>query len=172
MRVLLHAVDRLLGGAERGFLALANVCLLLMLGLNGANIAIRAVLDTSLKWVWPWTLVLMIWMTFLGFFVVYRRAKDISVDYFVNLTGPRGRHLTRLLVDGLVLALMGVLLWEAPRVLGSQVGELELVGLQRWVQSVPLFASALLVALHYLVDLLRALSGAPEAAGHAAARDA
>jgi TRAP-type C4-dicarboxylate transport system permease small subunit len=168
---LLDGLERLLGGCERGFRVLANGCLAAMLLLNGANILLRAVVDRSLTWVWPWTVVLMIWMTFLGFFVIYHQAKDIAVDYFVNLGGRWARQATRWLVDLLVIALMGVLLWEAPRVLASQVGELELVGLERWVLSVPLFASALLIALHYAADLARAVRGEPERAGHRAGRE-
>jgi TRAP-type C4-dicarboxylate transport system permease small subunit len=169
---LLEGLDRLLAGCERVFLLLANVCLAAMLAANGANILLRAVLDRNLTWVWPWTVVLMIWMTFLGFFVIYRQAKDIAVDYFVNLGGRWARQTTRILADVIVVVLMGLLLWEAPRVLASQVGELELVGLQRWVLSIPLFASAFLIALHYGADVGRAARGQAERPTHPGGRDA
>ena len=161
-RVLRHG----LAGAERVFFVLANGCLLAMLVLNVVNIAWRGITDKSLNFVWPWTGLLFVWMSFFGFFIVYRRAKDITVDFFVDLAGARARHLTRLLSDLIIVALMALLLAEAPRTLESQVGDMELIELQRYWMSVPLFASAALVGLHFLLDLIDALHGVPEVRKH------
>jgi hypothetical protein len=57
---------------------------------------------------------------------------------------------------------MGLLLAEAPRTLASQVGDMELIPLQRYWLSVPLFLSAALVAVHFFLDLIKALMGIPE----------
>ncbi len=152
-----------LAGAEKIFFVLANACLLAMLLINVVNIAWRGVLDESLNFVWPWTGLLFVWMSFFGFFIVYRRAKDITVDYFVDLAGPKARHLTRVLSDLIIVALMVLLVVEAPRTLESQVGDMELIEMQRYWMSVPLFASAALVGLHFLLDLIDAALGVPEA---------
>jgi len=160
-------LETALAAAERLFLVLANLCLLLMLALNIVNIGWRGIVDESLNFVWPWTGLLFVWMSFFGFFVIYRRAKDITVDYFVDLAGARARHVTRLLSDVIIIALMALLLKEAPRTLESQVGDMELIALQRYWMSVPLFVSAFLVALHFLLDLLKALQGVPEKRKHA-----
>jgi TRAP-type C4-dicarboxylate transport system permease small subunit len=66
------------------------------------------------------------------------------------------------LSDIIIVGLMGLLLAEAPRTLASQVGDMELIPLQRYWMSVPLFLSAALVGLHFLLDFIKALSGAPE----------
>ena len=151
---------------ERVFFALANTCLIAMLAINALNIAWRGVFDQSLNFVWPWTSLLFVWMSFFGFAVVYRRGKDITVDFFVDLAGPKARRITRVLSDLIVIALMLLLLIEAPRTLESQVGDMELIELQRYWMSVPLFASALVVGLHFVSDLIQAVAGVPERVKH------
>lgn len=158
MRGLEHA----LAWCERVFHIAANACLIAMLALNALNIAVRAVLDTSLIWVWPWTLVLFVWMTFLGFFVIYRRSKDITVDYFVKLAGNWAMLATRLMANVIIIGLMVLILWQAPLVIENQVGEIELTGIERWSLSLPLFASSILLVLHSLMDIVLALQGVPE----------
>jgi TRAP-type C4-dicarboxylate transport system permease small subunit len=155
-----------LAAAERVFLVAANLCLLGMLVLNVVNIAWRGIVDQSLNFVWPWTGLLFVWMSFLGFFVIYRQAKDITVDFFVDLAGDKVRHATRILSDVIIVGLMLLLIVEAPRTLASQVGDMELIPLERYWMSVPLFASAFLVGLHFLADLLKALQGEAEPRKH------
>lgn len=155
-------IDQALGLAERLFLFLANLCLALMFVLNVANIAWRGLADVSLTFVWPWTLLLFVWMTFFGFYVIYRRSKDIMVDYFVELLGPRALRATRLLSDALCAALMLLMLIEAPTTLGNQVGDMELIPLQRYWMSVPLFLASALLLVHFVVDGAKALRGEPE----------
>jgi TRAP-type C4-dicarboxylate transport system permease small subunit len=154
--------ETFLACAERLFLALANFCLAAMLAINAVNILWRGVTGQNLNLVWPLTTLLFVWMTFFGFFVIYRRATDITVDYFVDLMGYKALVATRLLSDIITVGLMGLLLAEAPRTLTSQVGDMELIPLQRYWMSVPLFLSAALVGLHFFLDLIKALMGIPE----------
>lgn len=160
--MLLAGVERLLGVCEQLFLVAANALLAVMLTINLVNIASRMLFDRGLVWVFPWTTVMFVWMTFLGFFVVYRRAKDITVEFAIDRLGAGARQASRLFVDLAVLSLMGVLLWEAPDLLARQVGTIEMVGLQRYWLSVPLFVSCVLIALHFVADLAAALAGRPE----------
>lgn len=154
--------ERFLAQAERLFLALANLALAVMLAINILNIFWRGLIGQNLNFVWPWTTLLFVWMTFFGFFVIYRRGKDITVDYFVDRIGERARHATRILSGLITVGLMGLLIFEAPRTLASQVGDMELIPLQRYWMSVPLFLSAALVGLHFLLDLCKVLRGDPE----------
>ena len=116
MPALIEALERALGQCERLFLALANLCLAIMLFANMANIASRALFDKGIIYVFPWSIVLFVWMTFLGFFVVYRRGKDITVDFLIDRIGTRARVASRLLVDVLVIGLMLVMLIQAPHI--------------------------------------------------------
>lgn len=155
----LRVLDPFLGGCERLFRLLANLLLLTMLAINLLNIATRFVTDQGIVWVFPLTTVMFVWMTFLGFFVVYRQGKDITVDILVDRIGATARRLARVLVDLAVLGLLTVLLVEAPALLERQVGNIEMVGIQRYWLSVPFFASAALIMLHFVADLLHAFHG-------------
>jgi TRAP-type C4-dicarboxylate transport system permease small subunit len=159
---LIERLDRALGVCERLFLALANACLAIMLVANMANIATRALFDKGLVYVFPWSVVLFVWMTFFGFYVVYRRGKDITVDFLIDRLGARARFASRLLVDALVITLMLVMLFQAPHIVRSQVGTIEMVGLERYSMSIPLFATAVLITLDFLLDMIKALMGRPE----------
>lgn len=171
LRSASRRLERALVAAERLFLVLANGCLATMLALNLFNIAWRALTERNLNFVWPWTGLLFVWMSFFGFFVIYRRSNDITVDFIVERIGERARQATRILSDVIIVALMALLLAEAPRTLESQVGSMELIPLERYWMSVPLFASAALVLLHFLRDLLAALAGEPEPRKHFEAAD-
>jgi TRAP-type C4-dicarboxylate transport system permease small subunit len=135
-----------------------------MLVANMANIASRALFDKGIIYVFPWSIVLFVWMTFFGFFVVYRRGKDITVDFLIDRLGDRARLASRLLVDVLVISLMLVMLTQAPHIIRSQVGTIEMVGLERYSLSVPLFVTAALIALDFALDMIKAVLGYPERA--------
>jgi TRAP-type C4-dicarboxylate transport system permease small subunit len=161
---LIARIERALASCERLFLAIANLCLAVMLVANMANIASRALFDKGIIYVFPWSIVLFVWMTFFGFFVVYRRGKDITVDFLIDRLGDRARLASRLLVDVLVIGLMLVMLAQAPHIIRSQVGTIEMVGLERYSMSVPLFVTAALIALDFALDMIKAVLGHPERA--------
>lgn len=159
---VIHGVDRLLGVIERLFLVLANLCLIAMLCASMSQIASRAIWDKGIAIVFPWTVFLFCWMVFFGFFVVYRQSADITVDFIVDRLGQAGRHASRIVVNIIILGLMAVMLWHAPQTLAQQLGDIiELVELERWIQTFPLFVSCALISIDACVDLALALSGAP-----------
>ena len=162
MLSIVDLIDRLLGVCERVFLVFANACLAIMLAINMVNISSRALFDKGLQWVFPWSVVLFVWMTFFGFFVLYRMRRDITVDFFVDRIGPTARFASRLLANFIILALMAVMLWHAPQILNLQAGEIEMVGIERYFMSVPLFISCALIAVTFFIDSIRALRGEEE----------
>jgi|TARA_B100001964_G_scaffold193914_1_gene217266 TRAP-type C4-dicarboxylate transport system permease small subunit len=156
---IVDLVNRLLGVCERLFHVLANVCLAVMLGLNIVNIALRAITDKGITWVFPWTVVLFVWMTFFGFFVLYRKRRDITVDFLVDRLGAWADFASRLLVNSIVLVLMSVMLWHAPAIYEQQVGTIEMVGLERYTMSTPLFVSCVLIFIDFVIDTIYAVAG-------------
>jgi TRAP-type C4-dicarboxylate transport system permease small subunit len=157
MPFLLARIERGLAGCETAFLVLANLCLGLMLVGNTANMLARGLFDKGIVWVFPWSVVLFVWMSFFGFYVVYRRGNDVTVDYLHNLSGPQGRKRIRLFANLVVVTVLGSILWQAPKILKAQVGDIELTGLERWTMSVPLFLSSALILVDVVLDTLRAL---------------
>ena len=161
---LVERADRLLGICERLFLALANGSLAILLTINILNIASRAIWDRGLQWVFPWSTVLFVWMSFFGFYVVYRMRSDITVDFVYDRLGVRGQMIVRQFVNLLILLLMAVMVWHGPEIIERQAGIIEQVyffGIQveRFTLAVPLFVTCGLIFLNYLVDLIYGLRG-------------
>ncbi|MEM7022619.1 MAG: TRAP transporter small permease [Pseudomonadota bacterium] len=165
---LVITIDTLLEGVARLFHIAANVCLLLMLAGTAATIVLRP-LGMSFYWIWPWSMQVFVWMSFIGFYVVYRRGKDISVDFVMRKIGPGAMHASRIFVALTILAVIGVMLVQMPTILESQVGVIDGVltpwgtELERYTLSVPLAVSCALIFLNTLVDLAKAFLGWPEA---------
>lgn len=151
--------DRVLHGTDLVFRAATVAILAVMLAINAVNILWRGLFDQSLNAVWPLTLLLFVWMSYLGFFVIYRENRDIRVDFIINRLGAVGQTGGRLLVDILVIGLMILIVLEFPRIVSSQTGEIQLLPIQRYWLSVPLFLSCVLVAVHFLLDLARLALG-------------
>lgn len=159
---MLPFLDRFLGVCERLFVVLANTCLGAMLGLNALNILLRAVLDQAIAWVFPWTMVLFVWLVFFGFYVFVRKGRSISVDFVLDrMTGLPAKAL-RLFINAAIVLVLGVILSAVPDSLREQAGRLEMVGMQRYWLSVPLFLSCALVCLHAVADSLKILVSRPE----------
>ncbi|KFB09293.1 TRAP transporter small permease [Nitratireductor basaltis] len=161
-------IDRALAVIDRLFLVGANAALLAMLITTTLNIASRAFLGQGVVWVFPINIVLFVWMTFLGFFVVYRRNKDITVDFLLSAMPALAQRIGRILVDLAVIALLLIILREAPALIQRQVGNIEMVGLQRYWLSIPFFVSCALIALQFFSDLIHALKGHDAPAHHPA----
>ncbi|QKV17052.1 TRAP transporter small permease subunit [Oricola thermophila] len=150
---LMVALNRLLDGAERVFLAGANALLMIMLAINIANILSRFVWDKGIIWVFPWTGVLFVWAIFLAFFVMFRKGQDIAIDALTRSFAPAVRAWTDIVISILSIGLLVIILAQVPTLLPKQVGKLDLVGLQRYWLSVPFFVSCLLIALHYVTTI-------------------
>lgn len=152
-------VDRVLDGMTTVFQRAAEGLLAVMLAINIANIILRNIGQDSLLWVSPWTQVLMVWSVFLAFYVMYRRHLDIVLMIVVGRCGRIGLKLSRILTALAGLLVVGVLLAEAPQIIARQRGTMDLIGLTRYWLSLPLLASAVMLCLHFLVDLVALLAG-------------
>ena len=161
-------LDRFLGKCGYLFLVLANTCLGLMLVGTSAAIILRP-LGLSLYWIWPWTTVLFIWMTFFGLFAVCRLKKDIAVDFIVKGLGPRAMTASRYFVAGVVLCVMGAVLWQMPATIEAQRGPVDGamlpwgVEVQRYYLSLPFAISCTLIVLEATLEIVKALLRVPEA---------
>ncbi|MEO3388349.1 TRAP transporter small permease subunit [Mesorhizobium sp. CAU 1741] len=155
---MLDSLERGLAGCERVFLFAANGLLITMLAINLANILSRLILDTGIIWVFPWTEVLFVWMIFLGFFVIYRRNQDITIDILVRRLGPTTRAVLQIVVGVIIASLMLLLLYQALTLVPRQVGRIDMVGLQRYWLSIPFFVSCTLIVVLIALDIARAIA--------------
>ncbi len=163
-----HRFDQVMGAISQVFLVLANLCLGLMLIGTAATILLRLI-NVSFYWIWPWTMQFFVWMSFIGFYVVYRLGKDIAVDFLVIKLGPKALLATRYGVPVLILIVMGMMLLEMPKILASQVGVIDGVvtpwgEIERYTLSIPLGVSCLLIFLNAILDILKTWVGMPELA--------
>lgn len=164
---LVNRLDAVLGVLARVFLWAANICLFLMLLATAATIVLRP-LGVSYYWLWPWSMQVFVWMSFIGFFVIYRLRKDIAVDFVMRRLGRWAMVASRYFVAVVVIVVMVVILREAPLILSQQVGVIDGVilpggtELERYTLSLPLFASCALILLNAVLDILKAMLGVPE----------
>lgn len=138
---------------DKVFVVLANGCLAVMLIINTVNILSRALFGEAISWVFSWSMVLFIWMVFLGFYIFNRKGRNISVDLLMNRLSGVSRKTLCLVIDLVTLLLLGVILYTVPENLSKQVGELEMVGLQRYTLSIPFFVSCTLLLLNKCMDI-------------------
>lgn len=163
----LHRIDRLAWSLGGIFLFLCNLCLLVMLAMTAATILMRP-FDLSFYWIWPWTMVLFIWLSFFGFFALFVRLKDVRIDFLANLMGRPGMAFTRILSDLAAICVAGTLVWLMPAVLETSSGWVDGAifpdgeELPRQALSIPLFISSALIVLAALLDLAKAAAGIPE----------
>lgn len=159
--------DRFMWNLGGMFIVLCNICLFLMFLLTALTFLARP-FNLSAYWVWPWTMVLFIWLSFFGFFAMFVRLKDVRMDLVAEKMGPRGMAFTRILTNLVALAICGVLLAEFPRVMATSRGFMDGAmlptghELPRQALSVPLFVSAALISISTFVDFAKILVGLPE----------
>ena len=159
---LADRVDCLLGFCRKVLFSLSNVLLGVLLTINMANIVTRELFGTPIEWVYSWSVVLFVWSVFLTLFVIYRARKDITVEFFIDWLGKRWRLaplMSRVLVDVSTLILSAVIIWQAPQILSAQVGDIEIVGIPRYTESIPLFISCGLIFINFIVDAVFIFDG-------------
>ena len=174
---ILRLIDGLLERLAQLFLVLANICLALML--IGTTITILSrPLGISIYWMFPWTMQFFVWMSFIGFFAVYRRGKDIAVDFVMRRIGPGAMVASRYFAAVMILIVTGVILWQMPRLLDAQAGVIDGVvtpwgwELERFTLTWPLAVSCALIFLNALVEVVKAALGWPEiVTGHHVSAD-
>jgi TRAP-type C4-dicarboxylate transport system permease small subunit len=164
-------IDRFLALAEKLFFVGANVALIVILVINIANISSRFLFGRGLIWVFPWTTVLFVWMVFLGFFVIYRRNRDIKVDILYQKFPPTIQNGVTIGTNVIIMTLMVVILLQAPNLLPRQVGNIDYVGLQRYWFAVPFYVSCGLIMLDFLRDTGQRLLVGPPAEGERQSAD-
>ncbi len=150
-------VNGWLGQVEKLFLWAACLCMTSMLVLNIANLLVRNLTGKGIVWVWAWTGVLFTWSVFLAFFVLYRRNLDVTLDFFLQRMPSKLRLGVRMLSGLCAITMMLVIVLQTGQVFQRQVGVMDFIGLHRYVLSIPLLLSSLMILIHFINDMLLAV---------------
>ncbi len=137
---------------EKVCIVLTVLALAVMTIINIVHIFFRYIFNISFVWVFPLTLLLFIWMTFLGIFVVYRQKKSIVVKFFLNLMPAGAQNIILLSMNILIMALLVLILAEGPGLLQKQASLLQVIPLPRYVQAIPLLIGIAGIFADYLVE--------------------
>lgn len=162
MRAMLNRLDSFLGLIEKAFSLCAGMLMVAILVIISANIVGRGFLGQGLVWAWPWAEVMFVWMVMVGFYVVYRQRRYMEIDFVARLCGEKGMKITRVVSNLGIISMVGLIVFYAPSLLTSQVGEIDIVGLPRYSLAIPMYLSALLVLVNSLLELWKTVLGIPE----------
>ncbi|WP_227267995.1 TRAP transporter small permease [Roseobacter weihaiensis] len=159
--------DALLLRIGRVFSRMCAFCLLAMLALTAVTILLRP-FDVSFYWIFPWVMVLFVWLSFFGFFPAMIFNRDIRIDFVARLFGDMGMLVTRIVGQVVVLFVLYWLLLELPAIVARQSGSIDGALLpwggevKRRLLSLPLLLSCLCITAALLVDIAKMLLGLPE----------
>ncbi|MCP4625605.1 MAG: TRAP transporter small permease subunit [bacterium] len=164
----MYGLTKLLSVLEKICLVFSTSAIGAMITLNIVQIFFRYVLNAAFVWVFPVTMLLFIWSTFLGAFVVYRRKKDIVVRFIANLFPPSVQAKLTLITNILIILLLLLILFQAPSLIWRQASIMQVIPLPRYIQAIPLFiglAGILLEYVHQTVALLKVRLKSPNREG-------
>jgi len=148
----MQSLKRFLDLMEKICLLISVLAVGVMITINAIQIFFRYVLNMAFVWVFPVTMLLFIWMTFLGAFVVYRRKKDIIVRFLVNMIPSGGQNILLLITNILIMLLLIWILSEATTIFQRQASIMQIIPLPRYTKAVPLFIGVAGIFLEYLVE--------------------
>ncbi len=156
---MMARLDRLSHHVADIFQHVATALLVVMLVLNGANIFCRAIVGTEIPAVLPWTMVMFVWMVFIGFFPLCRFGNDVAIAFLTKKFGAGFQGVIDALTNIATFFLAGFLILQMPQVLHLQVGPLPMIGMERYWLSVPLFVSSAFLMLDALLQFSGRLLG-------------
>jgi len=131
--------------------------LALMVVLAGSQIVFRNLLDLSLLGVDQLLRLLVLWVALLGAVTASRDDKHINIDLFSRFLPARGLAAVRVLTDLFTVMVCMLLAWHAGRFVASErtTGELAFALLPMWIAQLILPAAFGLVALRYVILLVK-----------------
>jgi len=130
----------------------------LMIGIVAAQVFFRYVLNHSLFWSEELARYILVWLTFLGATVAYRRGVHPRIDLFAHRLGPQGTRAMRIGAHLVAMAFLGMLV-----VYGAQFAyfvRLQIspaLQIPKWTIMLVLPISGMLMLLHALAAIVSEL---------------
>jgi len=130
----------------------------LMIAIVAAQVFFRYVLNHSLFWSEELARYILVWLTFLGATVAYRRGVHPRIDLFVHRLGPRGARAMRIGAHLVAMAFLGMLV-----IYGAQFAyfvRLQIspaLQIPKWTVMLVLPISGMIILLHALAAVVSEL---------------
>jgi len=122
------------------------IVLAIIITINLLEIVARP-LGGSLPWVSPLTLLLFVWLTFIGMVLVFYNRATIRVEFFINFLPAKFQKGMNVLIHFIVVAFMVFILTRAPQMIGMQSYPLELIPGPRYLFLLPIFIGSFFILL-------------------------
>lgn len=155
-------VDRLLAGLESTLLV---VLLLGLIAAGTAQILMRNLADAGIAGADPLMRVAVLWIALLGAMVATRQRRHVTVDLLSRFLRPGLRRWTEAATHAFTASICGLIAWHAGRLVYYEFTEptLAFAGLPVWMAQAILPIGFGLIALRYLLYLVRTLVTGPRA---------
>jgi TRAP-type C4-dicarboxylate transport system permease small subunit len=145
---VLAAVDTLLAALTCSLLAF-------VVAANAWEIALRAIANQSLHWLYEVNLLLANWIYFLGICLIYWRQRDIAIDFLVDQLPAGPRRVYQSLINLLVIGVLAVIAWYGTELMRLQAPDYSMgVGIWNPLFTLPVVLGAVLMALAVLYHTL------------------
>jgi TRAP-type C4-dicarboxylate transport system permease small subunit len=143
---------------------LASLGLVMMTAFTAAQVFVRYVLNSSIVWSEPVSIVLMAWFIFLGAAVGIREGNHLSFDVLLIFVPDSVKTICYTLSDLVVIAFGFGMVWYGGELMNSGWHiKIPTLGLPRAIDYMPLVMGGVLVILFSLERLARRAAGLPTA---------
>lgn len=164
MQDQMRAVARVTGALARAALWISGAGLVLMTVLIACQVFWRYVLNDSISWTEPGSVMIMGWFIFLGAAVGIREGYHLSFDIVVHLVPDHVRHWMRTVSDLVVIAFGGgMVVYGTQLAVNAAPNVLPSLGISGAFDFAPLVAGGVLVVLFSIERIARRLAGLPTA---------
>jgi TRAP-type C4-dicarboxylate transport system permease small subunit len=150
-----HALGRILDLVDGLVAALTCGLLAFVVAANAWEIALRAIANQSLHWLYEVNLLSANWIYFLGICLVYWRKRDIAIDFLTDRLPAGPRRLYQSLVNLVVVCVLAVIGWYGIELMRLQAPDYSM-GVRIWnpLFTLPVALGAVLMALATLYHTL------------------
>lgn len=164
MQDRLTRVAEATGLLARTALWVAGTGLVLMTALIAAQVFWRYVLNDSISWTEPASVMIMGWFIFLGAAVGIREGYHLSFDVLLYVLPQWAKNWLHTLSDLVVVAFGGGMIWFGTELAAKTAGnKLPSLGISGAFDFLPLVAGGVLVVLFSLERVARRAAGLPTA---------
>ena len=153
-------LSNLVRSFEIAALWVSGICLVLMTALIAAQVFWRYVLNDSIVWTEPGSVMIMGWFIFLGAAVGIRQGYHLSFDVMLHFV-PRKVKLAFYSIADVAVGSFGVgMIWYGSQLAAKTAGnKLPSLGISGAFDFIPIIAGGILVALFSLERILRRAAG-------------